>query len=423
MNKSLTSSLFAAFVLAGAFFSRRAEAVPPFTRQTGTACLGCHYQYVPLLNAFGRSFKLGGFTQTTQDAIKDEGLDLTTNLNLGVTIGSRLTYGSTSGQTGNNTGNWTVGGDASLFAGGRVAPDFGALVEMSGATGATGTIVANTKLVYSHDFGGVNGGLVLYRTADGGAAYSMELWNTGSNQMNSAWFSGGPLFFQRTGPAARNAEGLHLFAGNGLFFVNAGLFAPVDGTTSYNVGLNFADYYRIAITPTVGGMDLMIGVQGTAGRLTVNQGGAPTGPDAELRVDMSSWTVDAQAQMDVGGMPTQITAAYGAVPNISAVTGNCAAGLCYNNAGNDISGFNVTASMAFTKMFGVKAAYGLINNVGGASPAVNDSGFGVGVWANVAQNVRLTVEQFWFTYDPTSVPTAASGPDTNTTTVDFQYYF
>ncbi len=422
MKKSLTLSLFAAFVLVGAYFAPRAEAVPPFARQTGLPCFGCHYQFIPQLNAFGRSFKLGGFTQTAQDTIKDEGLDLNTNLNLGVMVGSQVVSGSTSGATGNNTGNWTVGGDASLFAGGRVGPDMGALVEISdaAASGGSSTIFSNTKFVYSHDFGGVQGGVILYRTGGGGPAYSMDLWNTGSNPNTAGWFSGGPVLFQAAsnGPGNGPAEGLSLFAGNSLFFVNAGLFAPVDGTTSYNVGLNFADYYRVAITPQVGGMDLMVGVQGTAGRLTVDQGGA------NAMVDMQSFTVDAQAQFDVGGMPTQITAAFGTIPNIGP-NDNCALGLCYNNGtaggGNDISGFDITASMSLTKMLGVKAAYGNINHIGGSN--VNDSGFGVGVWANVAQNVRLTVEQFWFTYDPTTTPTSTNGIDTATTTIDFKYYF
>ncbi len=417
MKKSLTLSLFAAFVLVGAYFAPRAEAVPPFARQTGTACFGCHYQYIPQLNAFGRSFKLGGFTQTAQDTIKDEGLDLNPNLNLGVMIGSQLTYGSTSGATGNNTGQWNIGGDASLFAGGRVGTDMGALAEITDGE-SNGGLVASTKFIYSHDFGGVNGGLALYRTTSGGPAYSMDLFNTGSTQNTFGWFSGN-TFFQGLGAGIGAAEGLNLFAGNSLFFANVGLFAPVDGGTTYNAGLNLADYYRVAFTPSVGGADLMIGFQGTAGRVTVNQNGATSGPDAELRIDMNSWTVDAQAQMDISGMPTQITAAYGAVPNIGG--NSCQPGLSYNCAGQDISGFDITGSMAFTRIFGAKAAYALINNVAGST--VNDNGIGVGVWANVAQNVRLTVEQWWYNYTPTTVPTSTNGVDTSTTTIDFKYYF
>lgn len=420
MKKSLTLSLVAAFVLVGAYFAPRAEAVPPFARQTGTACFGCHYQYIPQLNAFGRSFKLGGFTQTAQDTIKDEGLDLNPNLNLGVMMGTQLTYGTTSGASGNNNGQWNIDGDASLFAGGRVGADMGALAEMSSATGASGTMFSSTKFVYSHDFGGVNGGVVLYRTASGGPAYSMDLWNTGSTQNTFGWFSGA-TFFQGLGAGIGNSQGLNIFAGNSLFFANFGLFAPVDGTTAYNPGLNLADYYRVAFTPSVGGADLMIGVQGTAGRVTRNQGGATSGPDAELRIDMSSWTVDAQAQMDIGGMPTQVTAAYGAVPNLGTSNNSCIPTLSYNCAGNDITGFDVTASMSISKMFGVKAAYGLINNVAGST--VNDNGIGLGVWANVAQNVRLTVEQWWYNYTPSNTATAANGPDTSTTTIDFKYYF
>ena len=40
----------------------KAQAIPAFARQTGMPCSGCHYQHFPVLNAFGRAFKEGGFT-------------------------------------------------------------------------------------------------------------------------------------------------------------------------------------------------------------------------------------------------------------------------------------------------------------------------------------------------------------------------
>ena len=39
------------------------EAVPSYARQTGLSCSACHYMF-PLLNQFGREFKLNGYTMT-----------------------------------------------------------------------------------------------------------------------------------------------------------------------------------------------------------------------------------------------------------------------------------------------------------------------------------------------------------------------
>ena len=40
-----------------------AQALPSYARQTGVACAGCHTVF-PQLNAFGRQFKLNGYTMT-----------------------------------------------------------------------------------------------------------------------------------------------------------------------------------------------------------------------------------------------------------------------------------------------------------------------------------------------------------------------
>jgi len=46
-----------------------AFAVPSFSRQTGASCAACHTSY-PGLTAFGRQFKLSGYTSTTLSQVK-----------------------------------------------------------------------------------------------------------------------------------------------------------------------------------------------------------------------------------------------------------------------------------------------------------------------------------------------------------------
>src|ERR1700692_3238147 len=51
-----------------------ARAIPSYSRQTGMPCASCHYA-PPELNAFGRQFKLEGYTFTTKSQVTDEKKD------------------------------------------------------------------------------------------------------------------------------------------------------------------------------------------------------------------------------------------------------------------------------------------------------------------------------------------------------------
>src|ERR1700691_6440171 len=48
-----------------------ARAVPSYSRQTGLPCSSCHLS-PPELNAFGRKFKLDGYTFATKPTITDD---------------------------------------------------------------------------------------------------------------------------------------------------------------------------------------------------------------------------------------------------------------------------------------------------------------------------------------------------------------
>ncbi len=57
------------------------EAIPSFARQTNMSCNTCHTIF-PELNAFGRLFKLNGYTLTTAEAITAQRDSETTTLSL-----------------------------------------------------------------------------------------------------------------------------------------------------------------------------------------------------------------------------------------------------------------------------------------------------------------------------------------------------
>jgi hypothetical protein len=58
-----------------------ARAVPSYSRQTGLPCASCHYA-PPELNAFGRQFKLDGYTFTTKPEVSDDKKDHNSGLHI-----------------------------------------------------------------------------------------------------------------------------------------------------------------------------------------------------------------------------------------------------------------------------------------------------------------------------------------------------
>src|SRR5580700_11576801 len=72
--RSWRLGVVAAFLLGGSalmLVAQPASAVPPFARQTGLACEACH-TVPPELTAFGRRFKLSGYTLTTRPPLVND---------------------------------------------------------------------------------------------------------------------------------------------------------------------------------------------------------------------------------------------------------------------------------------------------------------------------------------------------------------
>ena len=110
----------------GLLFPALAQAVPNYAQQTGQPCTACHIgAYGPQLTAFGRAFKIGGYTQTGGD----EGTPIPLSLML---LGSYSN--TTKGQGAPAANNYGANGNfamdqISVFAGGRITDYAGAFVQ------------------------------------------------------------------------------------------------------------------------------------------------------------------------------------------------------------------------------------------------------------------------------------------------------
>lgn len=385
MKKFSILFLAAAVALVGAIVApTKAEAIPAFARQVGVPCYSCHFQHIPKLNAFGRQFKLGGYTQSAQDLITDEGLSLPPAFGAAVVVKYRFIQKSPEAG-GTKYGEWNLPDEAAILAGGRVGENMGALIEFPGAGGNI-----NNKFIYSADFGGIRGGVSAYSTVDAGPGYSMELFNTGVQrnqfgQENADASVRGSV----SGPWNNGAQGLGFFAGSELFFANVGLFGPaasaMGGGLNPDAGFNLNTYIRAAITPKIGDMDTMVGVVLTSGETKIaNYPVAATATTAatttEAKVKAEAMMIDAQLQTEISGMSLEVIFNYANVKNDAASAYNSTAGA------KDLTGMDVAASLGLSKHAGVKASYGSFDQ-GSAVTAMM-----VGGWIAFAQNVDLSLE-------------------------------
>lgn len=120
----VVSGILAAAIVV--LFPALARAIPAFAQQTGQPCTACHIgAFGPQLTAFGRAFKIGGYTQTGGDA--------TTPVPFSVMLLGSYSN-TTKGQGAPAANNYGANGNfamdqISIFAGGRITDYAGALVQ------------------------------------------------------------------------------------------------------------------------------------------------------------------------------------------------------------------------------------------------------------------------------------------------------
>jgi hypothetical protein len=416
MKKLFTLVLATAVVMVGSLVApKSAEAVPAFARQVGVSCTACHFQHLPKLNAFGRSFKLGGMTQASVDLLEDDGLSIPSVMNVGMVIKYR--YKKTTEvteatiATGKERGQWNMPDEIALFVGGRMGEHWGYITEGANPD-------AHNKIIYSTDVGGITAGGYIYSTEGGGGAYGMEIVNN-SYRMNREFENRTETMAQFAlgdGIGSGVASGIGGYAANELFFAVAGLYGP--GYRDVDAGFGFAKYVRVALTPSIGdGMNLIVGTQMILGEVSVGETAAGgcvdnDGAAADCVFKTTTSVYDFQLQMeDVAGMSLEVG---GAMRTDAAASGLAANEFnAFNAVDADIAGsgledesaLSVTAALgggAFGH-HGVKFAYLSLTNPDG----VKDAGYTAmtfGGWLSAAQNVEFVLEYTIYSGDDDKIP-------------------
>lgn len=288
-----------------------ANAIPAFARQTGLACSTCHFQHFPALNAYGRAFKAGGYTQMGGEG-KVEGEDLSIPDTLNASLFTKTRYQKTNGknttaspnnaESGTNKGELQFPDEAVLLIGGRGGEHVGFFLEASLGESASPTVTmfTNYRMPIVYDIGPVKVNVIPFTTDAGGASFGFESLNTGAGRMIRVLEHRTQTSAQQYIGTATAAEGFAFVAvNNDIGYINYSLWVP-NHATAVAVG-PVSHYLRLAATPNVGGWDMGFGAQLWSGTTdTGNNTKTPT----------HAYAVDAQMQGNVG-LPLGVYFAYG----------------------------------------------------------------------------------------------------------------
>jgi hypothetical protein len=265
-------------------------AVPSFARQTGLACQACHTVF-PELTPFGRLFKLNGYqidnlpqVQTgtpTQDMtlVLNQIPPLAFMFQVSYTrLVSALPDSAVDGASAQNN-QVLFPQQASLFYAGRIAPNFGAFVQMTYDSASGKFHWDNTELRYAKQVGGVTGatyGLTLNNNPTVQDVWnSTPAWQTPFDQRTSAAPVPGAATQIDGVLSGRGVVGVtgyiwlksSMYGELGVYrsapqgFTARGLAGPLDSTAG-GVISGGAPYWRVAYEHQVDRHAIMIGGYG-----------------------------------------------------------------------------------------------------------------------------------------------------------------
>lgn len=388
-KKYISLFLMAVLTVVGTMFilPQDSEAVPPFARQTGMACNACHFQHYPALNAFGRAFKAGGFTMVGgQSLIEGELLSMPSVLNAGMVL--KVRYQKTNGDddsSGTNKGELQFPDEAAVWLGGRVGENVGFALEM--ALGGEGTDnFASFKMPFVFKAGNVNLSVIPFTTDALGAAFGFELLNTGAVRNQRVLEHRSQISAQQYINTATPAEGFAFVAAHDMGFVNFSLWGP--SHYAGDVG-PLSKYFRAALTPTLSGWDLGLGVQWWSGTTKVGSDydDAPAGT-----YTTEAWAIDAQAQGQVGNMPLGVYVTYG---NAAASESDKPANVFNSRTTGDRTAFAILAELGvIPNKVTVAAAYRAGDT--GATSDSEQNAITVGLTYSFLQNARLQLDHSFY---------------------------
>src|ERR1700688_558259 len=159
-----------------------AYAVPSYSRQTGLSCASCHYA-PPELNAFGRKFKLEGYTFATKPEVSEDKKDHNAALHLlevfPLSVIFDTSFTSTKApQPSTQNGNFEFPQAASLFLAGAWGEHVGSFLQVTYDSQADHFTWDNTDIRYANTNGKFLDKSLTYGVTLNNNPTVEDLWNS-----------------------------------------------------------------------------------------------------------------------------------------------------------------------------------------------------------------------------------------------------
>lgn len=288
------------------FMATPAHAVPAYARQTGQDCIACHVGgFGPQLTAFGRAFKLGGYT--LQGGSAKHNVPLSAMLVASYTHMAQP-YGDTnyngpppSGFSTNN--NFTALQQASVFLAGRLTDHVGVFGQATYSDPGSQTLSwDNTDLRYAHDFkfGATSG---LFGVSLNNNPTLSDVWNTVPawqfSYMSPPFGNSGPtasplIYNLGQGVIGATAYALldnHWYGEFGLYHNLSGYWGRALEASPATLA-NDAPYYRFWYSNNIGPHVFEVGLLGMNAKLDNGISGSPTDDYRDIGADATYQFLD-----------------------------------------------------------------------------------------------------------------------------------
>ncbi len=259
------SNFWGIMFLIAVIFSPESSAIPSFARQTNLPCSSCHTIF-PELNAFGRFFKLNGYTlvgvntievNDTTDPNEDVDFNLLKIPPVSLMIQAAYTY-KTKEQPETQNNNVSLPQQLSIFFGGEIAPHLGSFIQVSYDDQGAAFGIDNIDIRYANqtELGSEN---LLYGVTLNNNPTVQDIWNStpawsfpyASSSVTASSITSTLI----EGGLAQSVAGLGVYALlNNLLYAEFSIYKsaqqggahPPDGT-SFGIIKSLAPYWRLAL--------------------------------------------------------------------------------------------------------------------------------------------------------------------------------
>ncbi|MBW6488396.1 hypothetical protein [Sulfurimonas sp.] len=408
MKKRFSTKKIISLVGLSLMCATAAEATPAFARQMDMDCMSCHFQNMPKLNAFGRDFKMSGFTMSSGKEMTSEqngGLQMPSNLNMAFVIKARILEDKS-----NDVETKTEIFDESAFLfGGKIADNVGASMEFAEG-------LAGGKIMFSTEALGGRVGATYHMTDALGAFAGTEMYTTGLYRPVRQFENRGKTnIFQNLGIGAGEATGVQVYyRANGLY-ATVGAYVPMFAQSAEAGTDSFKTLARAAYEFSAGDTTVALGgyyIGGKSGKKIIDRLFDDANGDLTISMDevvdkvhsvdvdaldRKSYGLDLQIESAIGDMTVMATAGYVMKNDYTGYLDKVNDEIYATPKAQDKTGYHADIQVNPVERFGVKAA--ILGVTDDATANRDFNVYSLGLEYNMRQNVRFALEYSYTSSD------------------------